>query len=657
MVFSRVKLAFVALFAFLSIVFWISLIPRIYSVWTHKNVEIVYAYDAIEKLSRLSGKPVDELLKDFQDLGVSAYALKEDTLRMLADEGKVTVIKGSELLNLSRIQPRTTNGVLARFFKDSSVFPEALYLAVDDTSLMDFLRTSIENRLGKTRVKRVGEGLLEVYALDTDLLDLPLDINLDKLEHLVEKGFMVMPVFTNQQHFTEAEVVDKLGRLADYDWHTVLFSGDEFLGYPDQMLPAVQKLEDMKRLFGVVELTPQPMAGSRFYGEHLGNRSLKVHAIEMFKPKAWSYILQACRAVTERNCRILYIEPFVGFGQTDLVKYNAKIIHDLREELENRGYKVQSVAENPLNEQPQDLVKVIAYIGVLLMLVVFVSVYFPAISNRWKMVGCALYVVAGASLLYFNKISYFDEMLALSTTVVVPSLIYTFVYDVVQQNKKSMVPTLIQVLLTVFFATLGAAAWIHVLLQDPAYASSLTVFRGVKFASLLPLMFIAFYIMVKPERLYYIGYVLRRWFGRPITIVIMLLILILVGILLFYIMRTGNYGLMLGQHEYHMREWLEQLFIIRPRTKEILFGYPLLVFIVMNYHSKIISQNWKNGLFILSSIAAISMLNTFCHLHTPILISVYRSALGLVLGVIVGIVASVLWKMFEALHTPEPIHE
>ena len=68
-----------------------------------------------------------------------------------------------------------------------------------------------------------------------------------------------------------------------------------------------------------------------------------------------------------------------------------------------------------------------------------------------------------------------------------------------------------------------------------------------------------------------------------------------------------------------------------------MIGYPLL-FLTFLYVDRGLSRNWVwffNGL---GSVALISMINSFCHLHTPLLVSTYRSVLGLILGVVVCVV-------------------
>jgi hypothetical protein len=117
-----------------------------------------------------------------------------------------------------------------------------------------------------------------------------------------------------------------------------------------------------------------------------------------------------------------------------------------------------------------------------------------------------------------------------------------------------------------------------------------------------------------------------------------------VGVLL---VRSGNESPVAPSGaELSFRSLLDHLLWVRPRTKEIFFGHPLLLISLILFN-----RGQKRGVWLglaLGVIGQISLLNTFCHLHTPILISLVRSFNGLWVGLLVGLVVWAAISRYEA---------
>ena len=91
--------------------------------------------------------------------------------------------------------------------------------------------------------------------------------------------------------------------------------------------------------------------------------------------------------------------------------------------------------------------------------------------------------------------------------------------------------------------------------------------------------------------------------------------------------------------EQGLRDRLELLLIARPRFKEFAIGYPLLI---LGFHLKSSlaksKKLWLDGRFWIGvgMIGPISMINTFCHLHSPLYLAYWRSVNGIILGTLFG---------------------
>ncbi|MFB0527855.1 MAG: DUF5693 family protein, partial [bacterium] len=115
-----------------------------------------------------------------------------------------------------------------------------------------------------------------------------------------------------------------------------------------------------------------------------------------------------------------------------------------------------------------------------------------------------------------------------------------------------------------------------------------------------------------------------------------------------------NYpGPFLWEIENRAREILEKLLIVRPRIKEFLIGHPLMILGIYLYlkggsrnlkvaqfakeeNLRLRAKSWQ--LFvILGIIGQVSIINSFCHAHTPLVISLARTINGIWLGIIIGV--------------------
>jgi hypothetical protein len=111
------------------------------------------------------------------------------------------------------------------------------------------------------------------------------------------------------------------------------------------------------------------------------------------------------------------------------------------------------------------------------------------------------------------------------------------------------------------------------------------------------------------------------------------------------IARTGNdAGVGVSGAELKSRAILDRILPVRPRTKEFLVGHPLFLLGLAWW--------WRGrrrlGLpcLVFGSLGQVSLLNTFCHIHTPLVISVWRDGIGLVLGVLLGAAVFLLVEKF-----------
>jgi hypothetical protein len=221
------------------------------------------------------------------------------------------------------------------------------------------------------------------------------------------------------------------------------------------------------------------------------------------------------------------------------------------------------------------------------------------------------------------------SMVALLLAIALPML----VLRVTRRQKPS------SALVQIFILTLLGACVVAAAADNPLTRIQITPFRGIKAAFALGWLgcFATLYSWKEIESQLY--QTVRR-----VDVLVALAVLAVVG---YMWIRMGNAGAgwKVGW-EQSFRDRLEVLLIARPRFKEMAIGYPLLLVglnLMASHKSKVI---WQDGRLwtAIGMIGPLSMINTFCHLHSPLYLAFWRSVNGFVIGVILGLV---LWAVIK----------
>ncbi|MFH1378640.1 MAG: DUF5693 family protein [bacterium] len=192
-----------------------------------------------------------------------------------------------------------------------------------------------------------------------------------------------------------------------------------------------------------------------------------------------------------------------------------------------------------------------------------------------------------------------------------------------------------------FFAangiTLIGGLVIGSIVSIPAYMSGLYLFRGIKISLMIPL-FCAFVWLFNLKDM-------ARLWEKPVIWKEAVCIIGMAGMIFLLLVRSGNYNVLtnLGGIENQARLFLEQIFSVRPRTKEFIVGQPLMLAAWWGWHQSmrsskpLINSYLLNGMLCIGFIGQASIINTFMHAHTPLSISILRSFHGIWLGMGAGL--------------------
>jgi hypothetical protein len=181
----------------------------------------------------------------------------------------------------------------------------------------------------------------------------------------------------------------------------------------------------------------------------------------------------------------------------------------------------------------------------------------------------------------------------------------------------------------VLFALIGGLG-IAALFSEPAYMFRLMSFSGVKLTLMLPPLLVILHDMrrrIHPESL-------SELLSRPPLWGELILGLALFSLLALVLFRSDNVQFIPGI-EAKVRQSLEQLLIARPRTREVFIGYPCVLLYAFAV-SRGLWARYRELIRIGVVLGFSSVVNSFCHYHTPLTVTLLREFHGLWLGLALG---------------------
>jgi len=234
-----------------------------------------------------------------------------------------------------------------------------------------------------------------------------------------------------------------------------------------------------------------------------------------------------------------------------------------------------------------------------------------------------------------------EKGLAFLAAVAVPS------YAVISQySRKNKIFSSSNIIINSIYLALNVVAECAVgiflilgLLANTNFMMGANSFAGVKLALVLPILIIAAYFVPKSKEK------ITNLLNQKIPFYYIIVALALIFVLGVFLARSGNFTLPVPEAEKIARSALETVLGVRPRTKEFLIGYPFLIIAGILFLKE--KKDWLWLFLAVGAVGPISLINSFSHIHTPIVISVLRSINGLALGLIFGAVVGMIYIRFS----------
>ncbi|MCL2153075.1 MAG: DUF5693 family protein, partial [Oscillospiraceae bacterium] len=265
------------------------------------------------------------------------------------------------------------------------------------------------------------------------------------------------------------------------------------------------------------------------------------------------------------------------------------------------------------------------------------------LKRKWKIpylilmiLGLALWGVGLVMLPAFAR-----KLFALAAAIFFPCLSIALLlkreYPPIAGLVKRLLRAAIQLLAVSAFTLMGAMI-MSALLGEPAFMLKIDNFYGVKLAHIAPLAFLPLVLWLREKDWY--GLLSGTIKGSVSFWQLGVCFVLLAGVTL-YILRTGNDSPdAVSSLERSARQLLDTWLGVRPRTTEFLIGHPsMLIMLYFGYKYNMFP------LLMLGSMGQVSLINTYAHIHTPLMISLQRSANGLWSGLLLGIIAIVIIEL------------
>ncbi len=591
----------------------------------YRTVALVVDGNEVRTLQVLTGKSLGSVLKDLKDFGATAVSVSAELLSDWVSKGRVKV-EGSAIVS-ERVED------------------------------LERIRRSIQRQFGtplSKPEKRENGWALPVPSLD--YLSAPLFIGLDReIANAAHKvGLAVVARLPNPSGLTENGLRFWVDEIRGVKAFAVVFEGEEVLGYRTMLPQVAEALRQTYCQVGIVELVSQ--RGDKTLAAMLPERVVRVHSIsarELVNFSQSEIVDRFVRAVRERNIRLCYIRfPFHLKGEP--LEVAREYLSTLRRELEHKGFSIGT---------PLPLLSVSCPIWLWLLVclgavttgIAFLCLFIP-FSPAQQFGLTAVGTAFGVALWLFHPL-WAGRLFALGVAIVAPVLAIWFGAKQTLRSGPRWRRAAIGIA-TCLGLTLACGFIEAATMFDHRFWLKISQFVGVKVSQLFPFLILVAIVasqwMDTAELDFRERYQIARsnfqsFFETPVRWGQAIGLLFLLALIAYWLMRTGNEpGLGVPVWELKLRAAIEDLLGIRPRFKEFLLGHPVLVlafFFLAGTHLEAKIGQW---LMVPAVIGLASMMNTFSHAHTPIVLSLLRTVHGIWLGVIIGVLLVFALKWFSA---------
>ena len=663
----------------------------------NKRVDFTLDYEEISKLASQSEEDISWWFRKFKELKVGSVALNEETFESMIKEYKAVDIEmiGNILKDLDwkENQPKE----LVNYIEENDTREYDLVVTTNSESTYEFIYEGLSKRYDKEKFNVLksedkflfileGESQDALYTRsiaydgnkaymekrelsDSKLMRLGLGYDKEKIEIIKDAGLdlILRPSNYNPNWISERYIEANFEEYEKFQIQPkyMLFTGDEVLGYPEDIDLVREFMEENNTKIGLIESGVQrghlKQEGLDDLTRELDYNAVRVFSIPGYIQERYKHYNYdgaeeientLYRAVTERNIRLIYFRPFKY--NTNSYVTNLKDYQDTFHRFEERiGKHGMSLGEASVMESKNinNVLKILVGLGILGGGIILIDTIF-IINKKLKYIGI---IVGSIGIGIVALIAPYTsvKLFAIGAAIIFPTLSMIYMsnkfkkyYLEVNNNTNLGKGILEGIKLLLIMASISLIGGIFVasLLSSTEYLLEMDIFRGVKIAQIIPILL---YVII------FIGYFgykeekskdesklklkdLKEILFDNIQIIYLTIGVLILGVGYIYLARTGHEtNVQPSNLEMIGRNFLELKLLARPRNKEFLMAFPAIILGVYMAINKRKIEMFILGLII--TIGQTSIVNTFSHLRTPVYISIMRTFYGIVLGIIIGV--------------------
>ncbi|GBC96806.1 hypothetical protein HRbin16_02615 [bacterium HR16] len=609
----------------------------------NKRVGIVLDGEQLLQISADTGITFTQILQQMKQAGATAVALNEQSVEDLFRAGQLSwelypkfpspIVRAASVQVVERLRQASES------IQTTSSLWRTVYTP-SRKKLLDTLRAS-RGVLVYAYTDTGGAVGFSVPASSTVFQQISAGIDPALAKQVSAAGLSVVARVGNSPACTPLRVRHALAGAKRVGAKAIVFSGDEVLGFRALLPLTAESMRQLGMLYGSVEFGKQK--GDEQLTRLLLDRVVRVHSVtdaEMSSLSPGELLERYTRAVRERNIRLCYVRLPSGSDEQPL-RGAGLFITQLRRSLQEAGYRVGD--PHPFTEP-----SVPAWVwwvtggSALVAAVLVLERLFALRPSLWLAAGAFL---VGLAMTYAGGETG-RKACALAAAVAFPSLGFLLV-NLLKPHRSPVLYALGAFAGLTLFSLAGGLHVVALLASLPFMVKA-NQFAGIKLAHLLPVLAVGWaYALDTVNATSFADArqrIRQRWaqiVGYPVTVGLAVAVLVALVLLVLVLVRTGNEpGVGVSDIEMKMRVLLERYLLARPRTKEFLVGHPALVLALAMSAAGIGRAVWI-PLLLVGVIGQASVVNTLCHIHTPLALSLPRILLGWLLGAIIGTLAFV----------------